>query len=123
MKPKSKLALIPLLLQLHQTNSECVNPDNVCEGSGPSKRPLPGCTTFAECDAILNTVTTYQTCTAGTLFDTLMGICNWDYLTFCNVKTCAPTPSPTVAPTTQNPTLNPTGRPSSEFIVVYSMSV
>ena len=52
-----------------------------------------------------------------------MGICNWDYLTFCNVKTCAPTPSPTVAPTTQNPTLNPTGRPSSEFIVVYSMPV
>lgn len=102
-------------LRLHSSlGADCVTPQNVCDGEGPSKRPLPGCNTYAQCDNTLGTVIAFQSCLAGSIFDTLMEICNWENISFCNVRTCSPTRNPTLSPTTSSPTKNPTGWPTGE---------
>lgn len=112
------LTLFIAHIRLHSsTGADCVTPENVCDGEGASKRPLPGCTTFAQCDPTLGTVIAFQTCLAGSIFDTLMEICNWENISFCNVPSCSPTKNPTLNPTSMSPTKNPTDRPTGELTI------
>lgn len=48
----------------------------------------------------------------GTLFDSYLQSCNWDYDTFCGIDECEPTLVPTESPTTDSPTVFPSGEPS-----------
>lgn len=48
----------------------------------------------------------------GTLFDVYVQACNWDYDTFCDIETCAPSMKPTLHPTTGPPTAFPSAAPS-----------
>ncbi|KAL7518476.1 hypothetical protein ACHAWX_003298 [Stephanocyclus meneghinianus] len=114
-------ALLCCLLFLHlpPTATEslssltCTTLENVCAGAGPSKRPLPGCSTFAQCDEMTNSVISIQTCLDGSIFDTLLETCNWNYVAFCEVASCPPTEVPTPFPTTKEPTWSPSRRPTA----------
>lgn len=106
-----------LMIHPRTTSAQCVTPQTVCQGPGPSKRPLPGCTTFAQCDTLLQTTIAFQTCLAGSIFDDLLEICNWESSTFCNVGSCRPTMNPTGEPTSERPTVSPTNRPTGELLL------
>ncbi|KAL3797245.1 hypothetical protein HJC23_004537 [Cyclotella cryptica] len=113
------LSFCVLLLHSHsingqsQSSSTCTTHENVCSGAGPSKRPLPGCSTFAQCDTTTNSVISIQTCLAGSIFDTLLETCNWNYVAFCDVASCPPTEEPTPFPTTEEPSWSPSKRPTA----------
>lgn len=106
-----------LMIHPRTTSAQCVTPQTVCQGPGPSKRPLPGCNTFAQCDTLLETTIAFQTCLAGSIFDDLLEICNWESSTFCNVRSCRPTMNPTGEPTSERPTVSPTNRPTGELLM------
>ena len=113
------LSISLMMIHPHRTSAQCVTPQTVCQGDGPSKRPLPGCTTFAQCDLQLGTTIAFQTCMAGSIFDDLLEVCNWESSTFCNVRSCRPTMNPTGEPTSESPTVSPTNRPTSEFELLF----
>jgi len=59
-------------------------------------------------------------CADGSIYDVLLERCNWEYASFCVVKSCAPTPNPTSSPTSipsnlpsTLPSTSPTDLPSS----------
>ena len=113
---------------VHQSNaqSKCINFDNVCVGEGATYRPIAGCHEYAQC-GLNNDVLALHSCGAGTIFDSMMNQCNWDYVSYCDArKSCAPTKTPTQLPSTTptesplyapsgEPSASPTGGPTREF--------
>ena len=89
---------------------ECVSPANVCSGWGEQFRPLPGCKEYVQC--VGGEIIITKTCMDGTLFDNYVQACNWDYDTFCDIETCAPSYKPTYNPTPAPPTPWPSAAPS-----------
>jgi len=109
-------ASISVIFLLRQQSSiftlaaECVSPANVCSGWGDPFRPLPGCKEYVQCER--GAIKFFNTCMDGTLFDVYVQACNWDYDTFCDIETCAPSMKPTLHPTTGPPTAFPSAAPS-----------
>lgn len=101
MKPFQRLRWLFSALvvsSLKKTSADCITAENVCEGSGPSMRPLPGCSTFAQCDTATSSVIAIQTCMSGSIFDEVLGNCNWSNVAFCQIESCPPTETPTITP-------------------------
>lgn len=107
-----------LLLISASANAACVNELNVCDGDGPTYRPLPLCENYAWCanDVILQILT----CLEGSIFDELLENCNFEDITFCIVQSCPPTPAPTTTPSfspstlpSTMPSMFPSSSPSS----------
>lgn len=102
---------IALLLcaTLTSTDAYCVKEENICDGEGPAFRPLPNCQEYVHC--VDGAVAAVVPCSDGSIFDELLGRCNWDYVSFCVVESCPPTELPTSMPSF-SPTSYPSGSPS-----------
>lgn len=91
------ILVVSLLLLL--LSSACVEESNVCDGDGPTYRPLPFCENYAWCEN--GAITQTLACNEGSIFDVLMERCNFYDITFCIVQSCPPTLVPSTMPSSQ----------------------
>ena len=112
-------ALVLLLSIPTYTIAACTTELTVCDGGGPKYRPLPNCRQYVECANGI--ILSKLSCASGSIYDIILERCNWDYVSFCNVETCAPTEMPTTSPS-DSPSSTPSAMPSGSPTITDSIS-